>query len=174
MLHCSACIRTCIRTVFSRLSSTQLILTSSPPHLLASQATRCSIWLRRGYTTEAYLTRHVPGSEPAPFPHDRTHISDAKFEQDQKSKLALEVRWLKDPVKLADHTVKLLREDQFEKALDIVRLASRDVVSTVSWNHLIDYEMSKARVPNAVKLYNEVSSSLVHHFRVLKPDACRR
>lgn len=107
----------------------------------------------------------MPGSEPAPFPHDRTHISDAKFEQDKKSKLALEVRWLKDPVKLADHTVTLLREDQFEKALDIVRLASRDVVSTVSWNHLIDYEMSKARVPNAVKLYNEMKK------RAQLPDA---
>ena len=69
---------------------------------------------------------------------------------------------------LAEHTVKLLREDDFQKALEIVRLASKDVECTVSWNHLIDYEMSKARVSNAVKLYNEVSSCLDHHSTYFK------
>ena len=78
------------------------------------------------------------------------------------SNLELEVRWLKDPVKLADHTVKLLREDDFRKALEIVRLASKHMECTVSWNHLIDYKMSKAKVTDAVKLYNEVSSCPVH------------
>ena len=73
------------------------------------------------------------------------------------------MRWLKDPLKLAQHTVRLLREDDVEKALEIVRLASKDVECTVSWNHLIDYEMSKARVNNALKLYNEVSAYLVYH-----------
>ena len=78
------------------------------------------------------------------------------------SSLRIEVRWLKDPVKLANPTVKLLQGDDFEKALDIVRLASKNVECAVSWNHLIDYEMSKARVSNAVKLYNEASSYYVH------------
>ena len=80
----------------------------------------------------------------------------------RKSLLKFELRWLKDPVKLADHTVKLLRDDVFLKALELVRLASKDVECTVSWNHLIDYEMSKARVTEAVKLYNEVSLCPVH------------
>lgn len=65
-------------------------------------------------------------------------------------------------MKLADHTVKLLRDDDFLKALELVRLASKDLECTVSWNHLIDYEMSKARVTEAVKLYNEVSLCPVH------------
>ena len=63
---------------------------------------------------------------------------------------------------MADHTVKLLRDDDFLKALELVRLASKDVECTVSWNHLIDYEMSKARVAEAVKLYNEVGLCSVH------------
>lgn len=67
------------------------------------------------------------------------------------------MRWLKDPLKLGDHTVSLLRADNFRKALEIVRIASRDVQCTVSWNHLVDYEMSKGRVQNATKVYNEVS-----------------
>ncbi|CAD6566424.1 MAG: hypothetical protein ASARMPREDX12_008252 [Alectoria sarmentosa] len=81
------------------------------------------------------------------------------------SNLELEVRWLKDPVKLADHTVKLLREDDFRKALEIVRLASKHMECTVSWNHLIDYKMSKAKVTDAVKLYNEMKK------RAQLPDA---
>lgn len=85
-----------------------------------------------------------------------------------KANLKLELRWLKDPVRLADHTVKLLREGNSEKALEIVRLASKDVQCTVSWNHLIDYEMSKQRVSPAVKLYNEVSSGPIHHFACLE------
>lgn len=69
-------------------------------------------------------------------------------------------------MKLADHTVKLLQEDDPEKALGIVKLASKDVECTVSWNHLIDYEMSKARVTNAVKLYNDVSFYLVRYLHL--------
>ena len=65
-------------------------------------------------------------------------------------------------MKLAGHTVKLLRDDDFLKALDLVRIASKDVECTVSWNHLINYEMRKARVTEAVKLYNEVSLCPVH------------
>lgn len=84
------------------------------------------------------------------------------------------MRWLKDPVRLADRTVNLLREGNAEKALEIVRLASKDVKCTVSWNHLIDYEMSKQRVSGAVKLYNEVSSPPSIILPVLKPDACQR
>ena len=77
-------------------------------------------------------------------------------------------------MRLADHTVRLLREEAFEKALEIVRLASKDVDCTVSWNHLINFEMTKARVSSAVKLYNEVSSPQSIILPVLKPDACQR
>lgn len=172
MLHCSACIHNCIRTGFSHICTTPSAVTSSRPHLLLNRrATRYSTWLRRGYAAEASQARDVQDSAPAPalVSHYRTHnvrSTDHPSKQlgpYKKSNLELEVRWLKDPVKLADHTVKLLREDDITKALDIVRLASKDVECTVSWNHLIDYEMSKARVNNAIKLYNEVSACLIHH-----------
>ncbi len=104
------------------------------------------------------MPRDVPYGGPALIPQFPNHSHDGT----KKSSLRIEVRWLKDPVKLANHTVKLLHGDDFEKALEIVRLASKNVECTVSWNHLIDYEMSKARVTNAVKLYNEASSYLVH------------
>ena len=100
--------------------------------------------------------------EKGPQTQDRRKAWSDDAEPYRKSHLKLELRWLKDPVKLADHTVKLLRDDDLLKALELVRLASKDVECTVSWNHLIDYEMSKARVTEAVKLYNEVSSCPVH------------
>lgn len=115
------------------------------------------------------MAREVLVTAPALTPQSRTDTVDRPSNRPstvgpyKKSDLEREVRWLKDPVKLADHAVKLLQEDDFEKALEIVRLASKDVECTVSWNHLIDYEMSTARVANAVRLYNEVSSHLVHH-----------
>lgn len=73
-----------------------------------------------------------------------------------QTNLELEVRWLKDPLRLGDKTFKLLRKDQVEKALAIVRLVSNDIECTVSWNHLIDWHMSKGQVSEATKLYNEV------------------
>ena len=106
----------------------------------------------------------LPDTGPVPIRHFPSPIADrpthptSRLEPYKRSDIELELRWLKDPVKLAEHTVKLLHEDDLPKALGIVRLASKDVECTVSWNHLIDYEMSKARVADAVKLYNEVSS----------------
>ena len=201
MLHCPACIRSCIRTVFSDISYINSLSTSSSPQSLPTRRIgRRATCLRRGYTAQASQARHVPGPAPAfglqhlnGRPHERlqgsfyrTHEVDKlslnkslrekgpqtqdrrralsdDVEPYKKLHLKLELRWLKDPVKLADHTVKLLRDDDFLKALELVRLASKDVECTVSWNHLIDYEMSKARVTEAVKLYNEVSSCPVHH-----------
>ena len=128
------------------------MLTSRSPHLLTRHATRHPTWLRRGYATEASLAREVPGRGTALIPRIRTH--EAHY---NKSNLQREIRWLKDPLKLADHTVELLRGDDFEKALEIVRLASKYAGCTVSWNHLIDYKMNRAQFAVAVKLYNEVS-----------------
>ena len=70
--------------------------------------------------------------------------------------LQTELRYLKDPLKLADHVVTLLRQDEYPKALELVRMSSKDVACTVSWNHLIDYEMSKDHVTKAISLYHDV------------------
>lgn len=75
-----------------------------------------------------------------------------------------EVRWLRDPLKLGDHVVKLLKQDDFQKALALVRVASKNIECTVSWNYLIDFDMGKGRVSDAVKLYNEVALYPLLHY----------
>ena len=178
MLHGSACISTCISTVLFHLCNTSLISTSfSPPILLTRRITRHSTCLPRAYNTLPSRVRRVPGSAPTLLPATRSPRPH-NVEPYKKSNLKLELRWLKDPVRLADRTVKLLQKDDFLKALEMVRLASKDVECTVSWNHLIDYEMGKARVTEAIKLYNEVSAriSIILQYQSLMPakdeEAC--
>lgn len=83
-----------------------------------------------------------------------------------KRELQRELTFLEDPLKLADNTVTLLRKDDTEKALEIVRMASKRISCVVSWNHIIDYHMSKGWIQPAEKVYNEVpapSISIMHH-----------
>ncbi|MCJ1316927.1 hypothetical protein MMC15_002248 [Xylographa vitiligo] len=82
-----------------------------------------------------------------------------------KAELERELLYLPDPLKLAENTLNLLRQDEHIKALEIVRYASRKMPCTVSWNHIIDYDMSKGRVSPAMKTYNEMKK------RAQPPDA---
>ncbi|KAL8790801.1 MAG: hypothetical protein Q9213_000425 [Squamulea squamosa] len=96
---------------------------------------------------------------------DRSRQEDNATEFKKIKHLSRELVYLQDPLKLAENTIALLREDDNNKALDLVRLASKQTPCTVSWNHLVDYEMSKGRIQKAVKIYNEMKK------RAQKPDA---
>lgn len=80
----------------------------------------------------------------------------ARLVFDEKS-LREELKYLGDPLKLAEYIDDLLRKNAFDKAVELVRMASKSIPCTVSWNHLINYELSLGRVNGAVKLYNEVN-----------------
>ena len=79
-----------------------------------------------------------------------------KGQQFRRHDLEKEMPFLKDPLKLANYILGLLNKDEPKKALEVIRLASKKTACTVSWNHLVDYELSKDRVTAALKLYNEV------------------
>ena len=83
-----------------------------------------------------------------------------KETQFKRTELEQELRYLRDPLKLAENTVSLLRQDDHKKALELVRIASRTMACTVSWNHIIDYDMGRGKVSAAIKTYNEVSIRL--------------
>ncbi len=80
----------------------------------------------------------------------------SRVPQFDKAVLEKELRYLHDPLKLADHTINLLKKDDYHKALELVKMSSRNMSCTVSWNHLMDYEMYTGRVSNALKIYNDV------------------
>ncbi|KAM7223617.1 hypothetical protein V8F06_001091 [Rhypophila decipiens] len=75
------------------------------------------------------------------------------------------LQYLKDPKLIADHVKATLQKDKFLEALLLTRKASRNTKVTVSWNHLIDYQMKQQRLHAAIKLYNEMKK------RGQKPDA---
>ncbi|KAL8723758.1 MAG: hypothetical protein Q9225_000053 [Loekoesia sp. 1 TL-2023] len=83
----------------------------------------------------------------------------------REKQLEKELLYLRDPLDLAENTIGLLRKDDAEKALNMVRMASKWSRCTVSWNHLIDYEMSKGRFVEAMSRYNEMKK------RAQQPDA---
>ncbi|KAL2410640.1 hypothetical protein ABEF91_000068 [Exophiala dermatitidis] len=84
--------------------------------------------------------------------------------------MRLEAKYLVDPLKLAQSVVEKLRDDDFDAAMSLVRASekSRDgmpVDNIVSWNHIIDWLMSKSEPSLAWKVYNEMKK------RGHKPDA---
>lgn len=84
-----------------------------------------------------------------------TFNAEAKAEREEKD-LRIELRWLGDPLKLSEHIEKLLRQQNWDKALALVRLSDRGAAQTVSWNHLLNYQMKTGQMKGAIKLYNEV------------------
>ncbi|EXJ91221.1 hypothetical protein A1O1_04331 [Capronia coronata CBS 617.96] len=84
--------------------------------------------------------------------------------------MKLEAKFLVDPLKLAQAVVEKLRDSDFDAAMSLVRASekSRDgmaVDNIVSWNHVIDWLMSKGEPSMAWKVYNEMKK------RGHKPDA---
>lgn len=101
---------------------------------------------------------HGPSSVSVPYTkHKQRAIAESSVFS--KESLEIELRWLKDMRKFGDHTLNLLQKDDFRKAYELVKLASKKYDCTISWNHLINYEMGKGRVANAVNLFNDVCNS---------------
>lgn len=64
---------------------------------------------------------------------------------------------LKNPFKIAAHVKQTLAKNKYDEALALTREASKKAQCTVSWNHLIDYQMQQQRLHAAIKVFNEVS-----------------
>lgn len=159
MLRCNACIRRCIQAVFSDVLNTSRLPKVIGPFSTSKASLRTPPWQRRRYATAATAVQEMSQRTDASLQsqaHSRRNEFVGKDQEFKRTELEQELRYLKDPVKLADHTVSLLRQDDHDKALEIVRMGSKRMACTVSWNHLVDYEMSKGRVNRATKLYNEV------------------
>ncbi|KAK4447026.1 hypothetical protein QBC34DRAFT_330373 [Podospora aff. communis PSN243] len=105
--------------------------------------------------------------QASPSPEDRkTELAEERQVQKVEFAVRKHLQYLsKDPFKVQEHVSRILKKGKFEEALALVRKASRDTKLTVSWNHLIDYEMKNQRLHGAIKLYNEMKK------RAQLPDA---
>ena len=74
----------------------------------------------------------------------------------KRADLEKELKWIQDPLQLADNTVKLLKKGQYNKAYALARLASKDMRCVVTWNHLVDFDMARGHTTAAIRTYNEV------------------
>ena len=70
--------------------------------------------------------------------------------------LETELKYLKDPLKLANHIEYILKHDKQPKAMALIRLSSRTLTNIVSWNHMIDWQMKNGKTKAALDTYNEV------------------
>jgi hypothetical protein len=80
--------------------------------------------------------------------------------------LQMELRWTGgDSLKLAKSVLEKLKAGEPLRALEMVRASEKmpgadeqkGVDSVVSWNHVMDYYMSKGATEDAFKAFNEVS-----------------
>lgn len=94
------------------------------------------------------------GTRPSGALPKRTQSS--AFEPMTNRAMKKNLEYLQDPLKLAITVRKYLRSDQYEHARELVEAASRGQLVTVSWNHIIDWQLSKGKINSAVKTYNEV------------------
>lgn len=160
MLTCHACRRICLKAL---VRDTLGSIISPHTARIAAPAARYTInsspWAQRRYATQDVVTTERK-TRLLEKPGLKIHDGEAKgrITMYPKAELEKELLYLPDPLKLANNTLNLLRQDDHVKALEVVRYASNKMSCTVSWNHIIDYNMSKGRVTPAIKTYNEVRS----------------
>lgn len=171
MLNCSACRFRCLQTLIGDAVQS----TSINPIFATSSTRRFS----RSFTAPADSSVKT-WKNIAPRPKDqdpdgafikprpkrdewlksrgvRPPTKQKKPDFDSPGSMNTHLKYLQDPIKLADFVRYTLQNDDFETAEKVVRAASKSVQCVVSWNHLVHWQLSKGRMNAAIKTYNEVS-----------------
>ena len=157
MFVCSSCLRTLTRTLFAessiplkRISNTSNPAKRRPDNALSLQTRRYTLATSKRQNAQVAAVQKAREDEWSPEWR-------AKREMEIKRRdLLTELDYLRDPVLLAQSVSNRLRDDAYIQALDLVRVASSRMSCVVSWNHLIDWNMAKGRVQQALKTYLEV------------------
>lgn len=98
------------------------------------------------------------------------HNSNPSFDIERSSvhsHLKREMPWLKDPLKLLERVTALLDEGNQFKALELVRMASREGQVPICWNRIIQHLLLHGRATEALKVYNEVRQSYDMNTRII-------
>ena len=147
MLRCTCCIRNLLKAVIVDLPTSQPIISS---RTLSSGARSKSNKLPRRLAYDRQAIQPA-STENAPKDHEIT-LGDG----DKRRELEVELKYLQDPIKLAQRVHRLLAQNNVQWALKLAQFASKDRSCTVSWNHIINHEMKQGRTTSALKIYNDV------------------
>ncbi|KAI9725307.1 MAG: hypothetical protein M1828_003322 [Chrysothrix sp. TS-e1954] len=185
MFNCQACLRRHLRTLLASHYSTA----AAPKHgSEAPPGARPGRWVppsrtRRSFPAQSHDTKPEKGERESiadtwanskEAQEQRSRINDARYpkpedEQNEQRRLEttlkMELKYLKDPLLLANRVEKLLHNKNEAKAHALCRVSSRAVANVVSWNHLINYQLQKGSTQIALHTYNEMKK------RGIRPDS---
>lgn len=158
MLECRACVLRCIRAVAGdahaamKIPQRPLLLT---PHLTQSPGRRRFATARiEEPPTEDPLSSLLPLENPTEDLFKGA--KGGKIVINNEKALRKELDFLQDRFKLAEHVDYTLRNNNPDKALDMCRLASRNMECVVAWNHVVAWHMKNSRVNKAIDIFNEM------------------
>lgn len=160
MFECRACVLRYIRAIAGDIPASHALLRREAvltPRLPLAR-----------YASTAVATNNVannglvPGKQPIEPRSDNDASQGAKKNGKKelairdKRHLELELKYLSDRVKLAEHVHYTLRNNDPEKALNLCRLASKHQEVIVAWNHVVDWYMQRNKIDDAITVYNEM------------------
>ena len=170
MLECRSCALRCMRVIagdaaFARQPLQQRLLLTPQLHQRPSRRAASTAAAQQDVEGDAFdeviefdEVPNAPERERAVVTPRAVQLTKrAKgIEIENKKSLEIELRYLKDPLKLSEHVKYTLRCNKPEKALDLCRLASKTMSCVVSWNAVIDWLMRAKKINEALKVYNEM------------------
>jgi len=170
MLECGSCTLRCMRAIagdaaFARPPLQQRLLLTPQLHQRSSRRAASTTAAQQHVTRDAFDEAMEFDEVPAVSERERAVVTPravqltkrAKgIEIENKKSLDIELRYLKDPLKLSEHVKYTLRCNKPDKALDLCRLASKTMSCVVSWNAVIDFLMRSYKINEALKVYNEM------------------
>lgn len=178
MLSCHACMRHCLQTIIGRPLQqlhARSIPTPRPVFRSCSRTYTQSHALLKEQRESAYQQDgHITISNSS------SELSTTRFERNRQewlrsrgvrppskvkrrpnleteASMNKHLQYLRDPLKLSEYVRTTLRNDDFETAEKVVHYASKKMQCVVSWNHLVDWQLSKGRMNAAIKIFNDVS-----------------
>ncbi|KAM0334031.1 hypothetical protein ACHAQA_001051 [Verticillium albo-atrum] len=153
MLSCRACLRRALNSVAGPSASTELA---------ALRIAAPSQFTRSFATNSIEDAIRAPASRtPSRQPRTETSL-DTKEKQKLEWVVKKHLERMDDPFKIAQHVHRTLAKDRYDEALLLVQQASKTAQCTVSWNHLIDYQMKNQKLNAAVRLLNDMKKRGQH------------
>ncbi|KAF2016305.1 hypothetical protein BU24DRAFT_312340, partial [Aaosphaeria arxii CBS 175.79] len=106
------------------------------------------------------LTQRRPPAQdsvaPAAFPPRKMGRRDPSVSTTDFNRRKKELQHLTDPLELANFVQKELAKGKDTEMLQLVRMASHSMQSTVAWNHIINHYLLNGRVSVALGVYNDM------------------